>query len=193
MRVGIDIDGVLYPFNELANAALVERFGIPDPGPWTYWNYLKDVVTREQWSWLWSAQGQDVVFGHVEAVYPGVVEAFSSILKSGHEVHFVTHRDPRRTALHTAAFLTFWFGSHPWAGVHVIQRGMAKHRLAEWDVFVDDKAETCEEMLFRTRAQVFAPVRPWNAELERFHSEHSASRLIHYTDPRQVADWVLSQ
>lgn len=193
MRIGVDIDGVLFPWDECARDALVHRFGIERPGPSTHWNYLKEVLPRDQWNWLWSAEGQDDTFGHVEAVYPGVVEAFSSILKSGHEVHFVTHRDPRRTALHTAAFLTFWFGSHPWAGVHVIQRGMAKCDLAAWDVFVDDKAETCEEMLFRTRAQVFAPVRPWNTELERFHCTSPASRFIHYTDPREVAEWVLAQ
>lgn len=198
MRVGIDIDGVLFPWDEAANEALMERFGIPDPGPHRYWNWLEDRVTPEQWAWLWSAEGQDVVFSQVARVYASAVSSFNAILKNpANRVHFVTHRDPRRTALWTAEFLQHHFGGHPWAGLHVLQNAVPKHTLAEWDVFIDDKVETVLAMLEHTRAQVFVPARPWNEELANplwpgswaWH-RYGAPRLIRYDDPAVVAEWV---
>lgn len=189
MKVGVDIDGVLYPWDDCARDALVERFGIERPGPSLSWTWLKENITGEQWAWLWTAQGQDATFSRLD-VYPGVVPAFNAILKAGHEVHFVTHRDPRRTAVPTAEFLSAHFRRHPWAGVHVIQNGTPKRSLARWDVFVDDKPETVLGMLVNTRAHVFCPYRPWNAELDGLDGIASP-RLTRYADPRAVADWVL--
>jgi hypothetical protein len=125
----------------------------------------------------------------MELVYPGVVEAFNAILGSGHYCHFVTHRDPCRAGLATAMYLTRHFGAHQWQGLHVTKNGTPKHDLAPWDVFVDDKPQTVSELLLKTRAHVFAPVRAWNDELLPYVSE----RFTYYTDPREVADWVLAQ
>lgn len=183
MNIGIDIDGVLFPWADLANEAVMERFGIPDPGPHDNWLHLKEHTTGEQWAWLWSAEGQDVVFSQVERTYPDAIEAVLALLKSGAHVHFVTHRDPRRAAGHTADFLERHFGAHPWAGVHVVQNSVEKHALMNWDVFIDDKVETVRSMLEHTRAKVFAPVRPWNSELRgpehpRFTRYHYAWRIL---------------
>jgi len=190
MLIGIDIDGVLFRFNEAANASLMDKFGIPDPGPWTSWNYLKDVITPEQWSWLWTPQGTDATFGQMEQVYPNAVRQFGRILKSGHDCHFVTHRDPARAGWATALFLERHFGKAGFEGVHVLRASVKKHSLAPWDVFIDDKAETVMDLLIMTRAHVFAPVRPWNDELLAFTQSR---RFTFYDDPRQVADWVLAQ
>lgn len=192
MLIGIDIDGVLYPWDECARDALVVKFGIERPGPSLDWDYLKNNIDPAHWRWLWTEEGQNLCFGRVPRAYPGVVEAVNSILRSGeHEVHFVTHRDPRRTAGHTAAFLQYHFGGHPWAGVHVLQASYPKRRLARWDVFIDDKPETVWDFLANTNAQVFSPVRPWNGELAE--DEAATTKLIRYDDPRQVAAWVLSR
>lgn len=187
MLIGFDIDGVLFPFEECANEALVARFGIPNPGPWTRWNYLKECVEPEAWEWLWSAEGHADVFGQVERVYPGAVDAVNVILKAGHRVHFVTHRNPRRAAIYTAAFLHVHFGGHPWAGVHVVQNAVAKRTLARWDVFVDDKPDTVWDFVANTDAQVFSPVRPWNVDEL---GDLDAPRFVHYTDPADIVEWV---
>lgn len=188
MIVGFDIDGVLFPWDDCARDGLVERFGIERPAPSTYWSYLKDVLEPEQWKWLWTHEGQDNVFGRVERVYPGAVDAINDILRLGHQVHFVTHRDPRRTSLHTAAFLTLHFGGHPWAGVHVVQNSVQKRRLMRWDVFVDDKPETVLDIINHTPARVFAPHRPWNDE--ELSDIDGCGGFTHYTDPQEIADWV---
>lgn len=186
MNIGIDIDGVLFPWTDVANEAVVEHFDVPDPGPHQRWEWLKECITSGQWAWLWSAVGQDIVFSH-DRVYPDVVEAFNALLRNpAHRCHFVTHRDPRRTAVHTANFLSRHFGGHPWAGVHVVQGSVAKCELMEWDVFIDDKPETVREMLAFTQAMVFTPARPWNEELARIHTP----RLIRYRDPWTIVRWV---
>lgn len=181
MRIGVDIDGVLFPWTDVANQALVERFGIADPGEHTSWSYLRETIPPTCWRWLWSREGQDAVFSQVGRVYPGVVEAVNQLLKE-HEVHFVTHRDPRRTAVYTATFLALHFGRHPWGGVHVIRNGVQKQTLARWDAFVDDKPETVWAFLEQERARVFAPARPWNEELD------DSIALTRYTDPREIVE-----
>lgn len=195
MLIGVDIDGVLFPWDECARDALVAKFGIERPGESTSWFYLKETIAVEHWAWLWSTEGQNDVFGRVGRVYPGAVAAINAILKPGdHDVHFVTHRDPRRTAVHTAAFLHLHFGGHPWAGVHVIQASVAKRTLARWDVFIDDKPDTVWDFLGNTNAKVFSPVRPWNGELNEsylWHLVNDGERLVHYDDPQEIADWVL--
>lgn len=188
MRVGIDIDGVLYPWTDAANRAVMVKFDLPDPGPHHHWDYLEEVIGKERFAWLWTRQGQETAFSEL-SIYPGARRAFEAILKDpANKVHFVTHRDPRYTSRMTAAYLSFHFDAHPWAGLHVLQNGTPKSGLAEWDVFVDDKPSTVLDMLANTNAQVFAPARPWNLELAGLDTP----RLIVYDDPAQVAEWVAS-
>jgi len=181
VRVGIDVDGVLFPWEDIAREVVSRRFGIPTPAPSSHWHYLKETLPPSAWRWLWTEEGQNAVFSQVGRTYPGVVEAVSELLKA-HEVHFVTHRDPRRATLHTATFLTLHFGRHPWAGVHIIRNSVHKHTLAHWDAFVDDKPETVWKFLEQERAQVFSPVRPWNEELE------DSLNLRRYTDPWEIVE-----
>lgn len=187
MRIGFDIDGVLFPWADVANEELVARYGIADPGPHVTWDHLKQSVTPEQWRWLWTAEGQYAVFSQCDRVYPRAIEAVVGILKEpANRVHFVTHRDPRRTGILTAEFLSLHFGAHPWAGMHVLQNGTPKHELAKWDVFVDDKPETVVAMLVHTEAHVFTPRRPWNGQLALIDTE----RFHYYDDPAEIARWV---
>ena len=190
MNIGVDIDGVLYPWDEVARDVLVERFGIERPGPSTCWSYLKDVLPGELWRWLWSAEGQEEAFSRTWVTYPGATDAINGVLKLGHSVHFVTHRDPRRTAVWTARFLARHFYAHPWAGVHVVQASVAKRRLLPWDVFVDDKPDTVFDFLANTGAMVFSPVRPWNVDELEGVAAGGRTNLVHYTDPEAILEWV---
>lgn len=184
MLIGVDIDGVLYPWEEVVRDVVRERFDIELP-TMAYWDAYKDALGSERWAWLWTREGSDAMFGQVGRIYPGVADAITALLKSGrHDVHFVTHRDPRRTAVHTATFLALHFGRHPWGGVHVLRNGMPKRRLARWDVFVDDKPETCWDFLANSNAKVFTPVRPWNTELDE---EPDVTRYVH---PEAIVRWV---
>lgn len=184
LTIGFDIDGVLFPWTDVANEALVKKFGIEDPGPHVSWEHLKTRTTQECWQWLWSPSGQDAVFSQVDRIYPAMSRVVNRALVQGHRIHFVTHRDPRQTAVHTTRFLQRHFGAHPWAGVHVVQNSVRKATMLPWDVFVDDKYETCRDLLHRTNAQVFSPVRPWNHGLDGY----GGPRLLRYTDPNSVSN-----
>lgn len=185
MNVGIDIDGVLFPWADVANKAVMLKFGVPDPGPHVEWQHLKTKLTNEQWQWLWSAQGQDVVFSQHWQIYSGAVEAFTALLREPrYRCHFVTHRDPRRAAVNTGGYLARHFGAHPWAGLHVIQNACEKHTLMDWDVFIDDKPETVRAMLANTDALVMAPARPWNTGLGTLRHP----RFLRYNHPSAVPE-----
>jgi hypothetical protein len=60
-------------------------------------------------------------------------------------------------------------------------------------VFIDDKPETVWDFLANTGAQVFSPVRAWNVEELEGYASSGTPGLVHYDDPRQVAEWVLAR
>lgn len=187
MRICVDIDGVLFPWDQVARQALEERCGRAVPVS-AYWHSIRDSVPREDWTWLWSDEGQAHVFGQVDRHYPGEVRAVRRLLDLRHDVHFVTHRDPSRTLAHTAAFLAHYFGyGARWAGVHSVRSSVEKHRLAAWDVLIDDKPSTVLTTAALERIKVFAPLRPWNAaELE----DADSPWLTVYEDPEVITEWV---
>ena len=184
MRIGVDIDGVLFPWDQVARWSVRNQFG-DDACPSetsTHWKGLKDELTKEQWRWVWG-EGRGHVFGSLDC-YPDAVWAVSDLIRMGHEVHFVTHRDPATTLHHTAGFLRYHFDG-PWAGVHSVRSTTPKETLADWDVFIDDKPETILRFLELERTKVFAPRRTWNeAELD------GVQGLVYYDDAREIVEWV---
>lgn len=183
MRIGIDVDGTLYRWTTSVNAAVEERFGVAgldDPHP--RWDYLREVLTPEQWRWVWSRDAAEAVFGRRDMAYPGSRRAVNSICAE-HEVHFVTHRNPRVLTGVTGQWLASrYFG---YAGVHVLYHSVSKVGLADWDVFVDDKAETIAEFE-NAGVRILIPDRPWNVGCgsgrERFDDWRDVPRLIGRTE-----------
>ena len=190
MRIGIDIDGVLFPFDKVARHVLAHQF----PGrkvpqhPSKSWSALKGEVAPELWRWLWSPEGQHRVFRMIDYRYGDAIEVVREVIsETDHEVHFVTHRDPAITGTYTSRFLAEHFHGLRWAGLHMLgQRATTpKETLADWDVFIDDKPETVLRFLELERTQVFAPRRTWNqAELDGVHG------LVYYDDAHEIVEWV---
>ena len=162
MRIGVDIDGTLYPWTLAVNAAVTERFGVEGLTEHTHWNYLKDMLTPEQWAWVWSKDAAETVFGQ-DSVFDGCIDAVNELTKE-HEVHFVTHRNPLYTGAVTARWIAERFSNY--AGIHVLSSSVSKTKLGEWDVFIDDKPDTIEEFLNETNSVVFIPDRPWNRDVQ---------------------------
>ena len=190
MRIGIDIDGVLFPFDTVARHVLARYFPghkVPQQ-PSKSWSALKGEVAPELWRWLWSPRGQATVFSQSKRCYRDAVQVVRALLASSdHEVHFVTHRDPAITGIYTSRFLAEHFDGLRWAGLHMLgqQATMTKRHLARWDVFVDDKPETVFEFLMHTDTQVFAPRRPWNeSELE------DTLGFTIYDNPGVILDYI---
>lgn len=181
----MDIDGVLYPWEDKARAALQHRTG-RTLEPSGTWNGLRHQVSKSDWWWLWNTpEGRHASFGDPTAGYPDAVDAVRRMLENGHDVHFVTHRDPATTLGYTHQFLLYHFGGLRWAGVHSIRGSLEKYRLARWDVLVDDKPGVIWDTALRSPGtKLFAPARTWNTDLE------DDDRVTLYEDAVDIVAWV---
>ncbi len=96
IRVGVDLDGVVYDFTEAMRSYLAiyhgyDRAKLPDPPQWHTW---------ESWG-LTQAQFTDYFAQGVEAGHvwwtgepePGAVDALEDLRNEGHTIHIVTHRN----------------------------------------------------------------------------------------------------
>ena len=104
--VGIDLDGVLYPFsNAFRKYCEVERglVNLPDP---THWNFYEDWGLDEETfnAWLLDAAKNHRVFA-THLPYAGVVEAWANIRDMGVKIHVMTAR-PQSAWAQTAEWLT---------------------------------------------------------------------------------------
>lgn len=103
--VGIDLDGVLYPFSKSFNAYCCERMGrlfLPEP---THWNFYEDWDLDEVtfYQWIDEAAQSHQVFS-TEDPYEGVLEAWAMLMSIGVHIHIITSR-PRAAWEQTAEWL----------------------------------------------------------------------------------------
>jgi 5'(3')-deoxyribonucleotidase len=161
MRIGLDVDGCLYPWTKAVNQALLEKFGIKDLIDHPSWDYLHDTINSEQWRWIWSEEAAPYVFLRLDLIYEGAANVVNSLCHN-HEVHFVTHRNPRILTAITGAWLSEYFRNY--CGVHVLDNSIAKTTIYNWDLFIDDKPQTISEFN-EADIRIEFPTRPWNSEL----------------------------
>ena len=104
--VGIDLDGVIYPFMDSFRKYCAERMGklfLPDPTHWLFYeDWDLDKETFDQW--LNDAARTHDVFA-TEAPYEGVVEAWETMKSMGLNIHILTAR-PQSAWEQTAGWLT---------------------------------------------------------------------------------------
>jgi len=103
--VGIDLDGVIYPFSTAFRAYCQERMGqdnLPDP---THWNFFIDWGLKEETfqTWLREAATSHRVFA-TEMPYPSVIEAWELLRKNNIRIHVMTAR-PQEAWGQTAEWL----------------------------------------------------------------------------------------
>lgn len=104
--VGIDLDGVLYPFAKAFNNYCCERMGrlfLPEP---THWNFYEDWDLDEEtfYKWLDEAAESHQVFA-TEEPYQGVAEAWDALRQMDVRIHIITSR-PQASWEQTAGWLT---------------------------------------------------------------------------------------
>lgn len=103
--VGIDLDGVLYPFSTAFRIYCQERMGqdnLPNP---THWNFFIDWGLEEDTfhTWLKEAATSHRVFA-TEMPYPTVIEAWDLLRKNDIRIHVMTAR-PQESWAQTADWL----------------------------------------------------------------------------------------
>lgn len=172
MRIGIDIDGTVYPWTTAAHELVMEKFEIEETGEHDHWDHLARLLTVEQHAWLFSYEAAPFIYGRMDLIYPNAQSVVNELC-ADHDVHFVTHRSPEKTGAITAEWLARNFVGYK--GVHVLDNSVKKYEVLGWDIFIDDKPEIAEEFLTDTMVEVFMPDQPWNRE-------YSNRSLIRFTD-----------
>lgn len=167
MRIGLDIDGVMYKWDKTARYMLREV--LPD-SPYRSslqkdlhiesptWDYIQDTVSKEHWDWLWTEGVRLGLFryGHL---YPGTIQAVRALAEIG-EVVAITHR-PKQAVNDTLDWLSFQ--RFPLSGVHLLTNGESKASIY-CDVYLDDKTGNVVDLFKNTCADVFLMRRPWNMD-----------------------------
>ncbi len=166
VRVGIDLDQVVYPFAEVVAAYLHKATGRPldelvVPNRWafyTHWGYTSDDFLRL------FADGIDAGFifreGHP---LPGALDALWALRARGHSLHIVTDRSVGRCS---QANTEAWLAEHqvPYDSITYA----ADKTVVRTDAFIDDMPHNvlalrqvdCAAFLFATGRDDQAGVRP---------------------------------
>lgn len=164
MRIGLDVDGVLYKWDLTAGYMLREvlpdspykgdpRLMIESPS----WHYIEGIVSKEHWRWLWNEGVKLGLFRHGH-LYKGAIQAVRRLATFG-EIVIITHR-PKQAVPDTLAWLAYQ--QLPISEIHILTKGEPKSRVNDLDVFLDDKPENCEDMRANSEARVGIWNRPWN-------------------------------
>lgn len=166
MRIGLDIDGVLYEWERTARYMLREV--LPDSPykadgplgqPSTHWNYIKQHVAPEHFKWLWN-EGVELGLFRYGHLHKGAVQAVR-FLSTIADVSLITSR-PRSAMDDTMTWLAHL--RLPITGISTPGPKQPKSSVKpECDVYLDDKPENCEDLAANTKARgVFLLDRPWN-------------------------------
>lgn len=165
MRIGVDLDGVLYNWEKTARYMLREykghsRYG-PMGFPTTSWNYIEEHAGTQDWNWLWK-EGVELGLFRYGHVITGAQSAVRALREAGHAVEVVTHR-PANAVPDTIAWLGLF--QKPEAGVvfdgiHILTNGQRKSTVGV-EVLIDDKPSNIEDVVGHGKRGILFS-QPWN-------------------------------
>ena len=188
MRIGLDIDGVMYRWQKTALYMLRDVLPNSPYGKelceenWSGWNWpVEDgLVSREHWKWLWD-EGIKLGLFRYGHLYPGTIQAVRHLATLG-DVELITHR-PKEAVTDTLA----WLGllNLPLSGLHLLTNQEPKSIVKpECDVYLDDKPENVVDLFHNTSCRVSCMMsRPWNSGVllpgVRMGDEPRVTRVVH--------------
>lgn len=164
MRVGWDLDGVVYPFVESLRAVVERRTRVrkplPVPKQWDFW--LDWGMTFEEWKAHFDAGVADgSLFTHGGPLDHGIINR----MHETHTIHIITHRPPEAHATTRA-----WLRHHNIL-YDSLTLTMDKAEV-KVDVAIDDKPENVEAYEAAGVAAVLYD-RPWNQRADGLHRVYS--------------------
>lgn len=160
MKLGIDLDGVLFPFDQnFKEYCLKIGEDIPHDAKTETWDFFKSWgMSTERFIEICN-QGVDDQFIFLEAdPYPDSVETLRELHAQGHTIHIVTHRMFGSRSAHN----TFdWLFEHkvPFESVTFSE----DKTFVQVDVLIEDNITNCVNSL-RSNIMCFLLKRPWNDE-----------------------------
>lgn len=159
-HIGVDLDGVLYPFTECARIVVAEHLGIQpeELAEVAVWDFM-----TEQWGMdqrlFWDIWFKDVAKGNgwcrLDPI-EGTERGLKLLRRKGHTIHIITSR--KGGELNTVK----WIQNHkiPYDSLHI---GRDKTRV-NVDVLVDDWERNWEEVT-AAGGRVLLWDQPWNSHV----------------------------
>lgn len=148
MRVGVDVDDVLFPWTEYAHEAALEA-GITNGGTPTRWGFHEDygITADELWSVLFEAYNDGML---LRPFYPDAASQLARLREAGHSIHIVTARGFEAHVDH--GFLGKMV--RIWTEISLDREGIPHDSLtfvkdktfANVDVFIDDSLGNCRAL-----------------------------------------------
>lgn len=163
MKIGVDLDGVVYDFVDSLREYLVTHCDFPryDLGESTSWEFFKDNWGMELADFLRHFEdgvNADVVFTHGEPE-PYSVDTIALLRDEGHSIHIVTHRELGCSVENTAR----WLRKH---GVKYDTLSFSKDKtVVPVDVFIEDNMGNFTA-LEQAGVRSVLMNRPWNQDLQ---------------------------
>lgn len=160
LRIGVDLDGVVYRFSDTANYLIKEHFGIDIP-EWTDWDFAPDFLEGygrpEVWTWLWKS-GIDLGLFRYGSIYKGSREALVKLARMG-DLVVITAR-PKSAVNDTLEWLAYQ--RFPTSEVHILSG--APKSTVKCDVYIDDSLDNMDELAQNAPAysRLLLVDRPWN-------------------------------
>ena len=179
MRLGIDLDGVVFPFAEnFRNYCWQVGAFIPENATIDKWDFFLDWGMSVQEFVRLCNEGVDEGYIFMrEDPYPDAVETLRELMDEGHTVHIITHRmfgNNNKSMCNTA----LWLAEHdvPFTSVTFAE----DKTFAQMDVLLDDRVEN-----YWASVNAGIPAllfdRPWNEH------DKDASRVFGW---QEFAKWV---
>lgn len=158
MRIGVDLDGVVYSYQSAACHLLNTYRGYNlDWRDWNTWDWIHQVSTKEDQQWLMSEGITKGLFryGHIQK---NAIEGIGGLREMGHDIVFITHRPPAAVQS-TLDFLSYARLSP--SAVHILSNEEPKKSI-ECDVYVDDKPQTIADIVVNTPKHGILYAQRWN-------------------------------
>ncbi len=157
MRIGLDVDGVLYQFSKTAQYMIARREGYEtrEELGWddTTWDCHRP---PSDWHWVLSSPQAEKVFRHGH-LFRGAIEFVDDLAELG-DVIIITKR-PRAAIQTTLDWLSF--NRFPITEVCVLGSDRLKSAVPA-DVYIDDSLENIDELAKHTWSDIVLIDRPWN-------------------------------
>jgi uncharacterized protein len=156
VKIGIDVDGIVYNWEAQFRALLIQYHGVTLPISEEF-NSIQNQCTREQWKDIWNNHPLELFIGG--DYYRDARGVVAELVYQGHEVYFVS-ATPSGTIRQARArkLLEDFSGIY---GVYFINPGEDNKTVIECDVYLDDKLETAQFTAIKGYKS-FLMDRPWN-------------------------------
>lgn len=172
-RFGLDLDGVVYKWDDTARYMLNLYCG-EEVAESRSWDHIKDTVSPTSWTWLWS-EGVKLGLFRYGHIYKGAIEGVQQLGELT-DLVVITSR-PKSAVQDTLDWLGY--NRFPVAEVHILGFDQKKSDvLPHCDFYLDDGAHNIDDLYDNTKGELLLWDRPWNQD--------------HYRDPsiRRVSSWL---